>query len=226
MRIKAVLFAGLAQRLGVREEWLELGGAPRAADVFEHYRRRAPELGELGKAAVLAVNAEFCAPSAPLRDGDEVAILPPMSGGAPAVIETALIHGPLPPPPAWAPGAHGAVATFAGVVRGDADGRTVLALEYEAYETMAEARLRAIAEQAAARWPLLGLSIVHRLGRVEVGEASVRVVAAAAHRAAAFEACRFAIDELKRSAPIWKKEIYRDGEAWAKGELPEVEEPR
>ncbi len=221
MRVKAVLFAGLAQRLGVREEWLELEGAPRAADVFEHYRRRAPELGELGKAAILAVNAEFCAPATPLHEGDEVAILPPMSGGATA-IETALVHGPLPAAAALAPGAHGAVVAFEGIVRGEAEGRAVIALEYEAYETMAEARLRAIAEQAAARWPLLGLSIVHRLGRVEAGEASVRVTAAAAHRAAAFEACRFAIDELKRSAPIWKKEVYRDGEAWAVGELPKA----
>jgi molybdopterin converting factor subunit 1 len=228
MRVKVVLFAALAQRLGVRETWLELPEGARAADVFEHFRRRAPEIGELGKAAILAVNAEFCEASARLREGDEVAMLPPMSGGSPEAvgtpprIETALVHGPLPPARVLAAGAHGAIASFEGVVRGEAAGRAVVALEYEAYEAMAEARLRAIAEEAAARWPLLGISIVHRLGRVAVGEASVRVIAAAAHRAEAFDACRYAIDELKRSAPIWKKEIYRDGEAWAAGELPEA----
>ncbi|HVA64223.1 MAG TPA: molybdenum cofactor biosynthesis protein MoaE [Terriglobales bacterium] len=236
MRIRAVLFAGLAQRLGVREEWLELPGSPTAADVFRHYRAREPQLGELGRSLLLAVNAEFSAPETPLHEGDEVALLPPMSGGAPeakpggapqpgsdsTVIETALVREPLPPPPAPdTHGGHGAVVSFEGVTRNHSRGREVVALEYEAYEPMARARLAAIATEAAARWPLLSIRILHRLGTLRVGESSVQIVVAAAHRGPAFEACRFLIDTLKQSVPIWKKEHFRDGCAWADGEFPQ-----
>lgn len=237
MRVKAVLFAGLAQRLGVREEWIELDGAPTAGDVFQHYCRREPLLGELGKSVMLAVNAEFCPPDTPLRDGDEIALLPPMSGGSPEppsrmsggspepplpFIETGLTRDPIPATPAEIPGlgAHGAVVSFEGVVRNCSQGREVVGLEYEAYEPMARSRLQAIAAEAAARWPLLHLRILHRLGYLRVGEVSVQVVVASAHRADAFEACRFAIDSLKRSAPIWKKEHFTNGSAWADGEFP------
>ena len=229
MRIRAVLFAGLAQRLGVREEWLDLPGSPTAADVFRHYREREPQLGELGRSLLLAVNAEFSAPETPLREGDEVALLPPMSGGSPepgsdsTVIETALVREPLPPPPAPdTHGRHGAVVSFEGVTRNHSQGREVVALEYEAYEPMARARLAAIAADAAARWPLLSVRIVHRLGHLRVGEVSVQIVVAAAHRAPAFEACRFLIDTLKQSVPIWKKEHFPDGSAWADGEFPKT----
>lgn len=232
MRVKAVLFAGLAQRLGVREEWIELGGAPTASDVFRYYCLREPRLGELGKSVLLAVNAEFCRPEAPLREGDEVALLPPMSGGSPggapetmqpaAMMETGLTRDPLPAAAGVgaAAGAHGAVVVFEGVVRGQSHGREVVGLEYEAYEPMARARLGAIAAEAAARWPLIQVRILHRLGYLHVGEVSVQVAIASAHRAAAFEACRFAIDTLKQSAPIWKKEHFTDGSAWADGEFP------
>lgn len=214
MQVKAVLFAVLAERLGVREEWLELPAGATAGDVLAHYRARLSSEGSI----LLAVNAEFRPPEAPLNEGDEVALLPPMSGGAPQSVVIALVRQPLPPPPAWAGGTHGAVVTFEGVVRADADSGPVQALFYEAYELMAERRLAALAYSAAEKWPLTHIQILHRLGAVPVGEASVRIIVAAGHRDAAFAACRFLIDTLKASVPIWKREDRADGSRWVEPE--------
>ncbi|HET9783619.1 MAG TPA: molybdenum cofactor biosynthesis protein MoaE [Terriglobales bacterium] len=214
--MKAVLFAVLAERLGVREEWIELPPQASAGDVLAHYR---PKLGE-GGSILLAVNAEFSAPEAALHDGDEVALLPPMSGGAPMLVVTALVRQPLPPPPPWAGGAHGAVVTFEGVVRADADSGPVKTLFYEAYDLMAERRMAALAASAAEKWPLTHIHVLHRLGEVPVGEVSVRVIVASGHRDAAFAACRFLIDTLKASVPIWKREDRADGSRWVEGEPP------
>lgn len=111
----------------------------------------------------------------------------------------------------------GALCLFVGVVRDHHDGRAVSHLEYEAYEEMAQAELQAIEQAARARWRVGDLRIVHRLGRLAIGEASVAVAVAAPHRAEAFEACRYAIDTLKKTVPIWKKEFYLDGSAWIEG---------
>jgi molybdopterin synthase catalytic subunit len=216
MRVKAILFAVLAERLGVREEWIELPPHASAGDVLAHYR---PRLGA-GGSILLAVNAEFSAPEAALHDGDEVALLPPMSGGAPILVVTALVRQPLPPPPPWAGGVHGAVVTFEGVVRADADSGPVQALFYEAYDLMAERRMAALAASAAEKWPLTHIHVLHRLGEVPVGEVSVRVIVASGHRDAAFAACRFLIDTLKASVPIWKREDRADGSRWVEGEVP------
>lgn len=226
MRVTVLLFAALAQAHGARELALELPAGASAGDVWAHLRRDHPEWGEIGQAVILAVNGEFQTRETALHEGDTVALLPPMSGGTGAVVPvcvTALVRGVLPPPPAWADNAIGAVVRFEGVTRGhtaSAPGRAVVRLEYEAYESMAARRLSEIAATALERWPLRGIEIVHRLGTVPLGEASVRVVVAASHRDAAFAACRFAIDTLKRSAPIWKCEIFADGSRWADGELP------
>lgn len=218
MRVKAVLFAALAAHLGLREEWLELPSGACAGDVLARYETRLRQPAALARTVLLAVNAEFCSPDTPLRDGDEVALLPPMSGGAPQSIVVALVRQPLPPPPAWAGGAHGAVVTFEGVVRQDAGPAEVRELFYEAYELMAERRLAALATTAAERWPLTHIHILHRLGQVPVGEASVRVIVAAPHREAAFAACRYLIDTLKSGVPIWKREDRADGSRWVEGE--------
>lgn len=233
MTVRVVLFAGLAAALGVREEDLQLPDSATAGDVYRHYLGRLPSLGKLGETVLLAVNADFSGPDTPLQPGDEVALLPPMSGGSGAVdhaalprTETGLRREPLAPAPTeadWSGGPFGAVVTFEGVVRGhtaSAPGRVVIALEYEAYEVMAERRLAAIAREAASKWPLLSITILHRLGRLQVGEVSVRVTVASAHRGDAFAACRFAIDTLKNSVPIWKKEHFTDGTTWADGEFP------
>lgn len=220
MRVRVLLFAALAQRLGTREEWLELPSGASAGAVWARMLERAPDLGELGRTVLLAVNSEFCGAATPLREGDEVALLPPMSGGAPAVITTGLVRGPLGEPPQWSGGAFGAVVCFEGVARNHAGGQQVLGLEYEAYEAMAARRLAEIAADAAARWPLTHIQLLHRLGAVAIGEASVRVQVASAHRAEAFEACRFLIDTLKKSVPIWKREHFADGDRWVEGEVP------
>lgn len=234
MRVHVVFFAGLAVKLGRRNEDLDLPGTPTAGDLYAHYAARVPELGAWGQALLVAVNAEFCGPSTPLGEGDEVALLPPMSGGGGAgdapgsaagpLIEVRLLRCPLPPLEAWSGGRYGAVVSFDGVVRNHtpaAPDRTVVGLEYEAYERMAERQMAALAQQAAARWPLTHIHMAHRLGALTVGEVSVRIAVAAPHRADAFAACRFLIDTLKRSVPIWKKEHFTDGSAWADGEFPE-----
>lgn len=113
--------------------------------------------------------------------------------------------------------AAGGVVTFAGVVRDNARGKRVRSLEYDAYPEMAERQMSEIAAEVARRWPECGLAIVHRIGPMAIGEASVVIIAACPHRAEAFEACRYAIDTLKSSVPIWKKEFYEDGEAWVEG---------
>ena len=232
MRVHVMFFAGLAVRLGCRDEELDLPGAPTAGDLFAHYAARTPDLGAWGQALLVAVNAEFCDPATLLSEGDEVALIPPMSGGSGAeheaaagpVVEVRLLRAPLPPLDVWAGGRHGAVVSFDGTVRNHtpaAPDRTVVGLEYEAYERMAVRQMEALAQQAAAQWPLTHLHLAHRLGYLAVGEVSVRIAVAAPHRADAFAACRFLIDTLKRSVPIWKKEHFSDGSAWADGDFPE-----
>lgn len=228
MRVTVLLFAALAQAHGTRELALDLPPGTAAGAVWDQLRRGHPEWGEIGQAVILAVNGEFQPPGRILREGDTVALLPPMSGGAPPPCAASLVHGPLPPAPAWADTAIGAIVRFEGVTRGStpaAPGRAVVRLEYEAYESMAARRLQAIAAEALERWRLRGIEIVHRLGTVALGEVSVRVTVAASHRDSAFAACRFAIDTLKHSAPIWKCEIFADGSRWADGELPPVSAP-
>jgi molybdopterin synthase catalytic subunit len=119
-------------------------------------------------------------------------------------------------------GADGAIVTFDGCVRNQSYGRRTLYLEYEAYESMALAKMGEIAVEIHAKFPIDRVAIAHRLGRLEIGETSVYIAVSAPHRAAAFEACRFAIDTLKRSVPIWKKEYFEDGAVWADGELPPI----
>ncbi len=177
-------------------------------------------------ALAVAVNHEYANRSAVLRDGDEVALLPPVSGGSddananrnPVV---ALVRERIDRDAIVAKlkqAADGAVVVFDGIVRDNTRGRKTLYLDYEAYEEMALAQMQKLAREAAERFAIDRVGVVHRLGKLEIGESSIVIVVTSAHRAAAFDACRWLIDTLKRSVPIWKKEHFADGAVWADGE--------
>lgn len=226
MRVRVLLFGPLAARLGRREEDLDLPSGAAALAVYRHYASADAGIGALGRDLQLAVNAQFAPPETPLAEGDEVALLPPMSGGAaasaaPPADRVLLMRGPLPAAAlraaVAAPG-HGGVVVFEGVTRADLiAGHPVLYLEYEAYEPMALQQMRQLAAAAHERWPIGALAMAHRLGRVAVGETSVIIAVGAAHRQPAFEACAWVISELKRIVPIWKRECTAAGGQWSAG---------
>ena len=205
MRIYVRLFAGLRERAGTAR--LEVADVARVGDVWARL-----ELGDEPAGLLYAVNREYAGPDDALHDGDEVALIPPVSGGA-----FRLSGEPLDLRAAVAEAASddaGAVATFVGTVRRSSRGRDVLYLQYEAFEEMAEPMLAGLAAELKAKHDLCEVAIHHRLGRVEIGEPSVVIAVSAPHRAAALEACREAIDTLKVTIPLWKKEVYAGGEEW------------
>jgi MoaE-MoaD fusion protein len=205
VRVTVRLFAGLRERAGAAR--LEIDDVTRVGDVWAKLG-----LGDEPGGLLYAVNREYAGPDDALRDGDEVAVIPPVSGGA-FRISTA----PLDLSAAAAEVASdeaGAVATFVGTVRRSARGRDVLYLEYEAFAEMAEPMLARLADELIAKHGLCKVAIHHRIGRVEIGEASVVIAVSAAHRAAALDACHEAIDTLKNTIPLWKKEVYAGGEEW------------
>lgn len=166
----------------------------------------------------VSVNAEYAQANHPLQDGDLVGLLPPVSGGTRT---SWLIRQPIPSSELIAAakqGSDGAVVIFDGIVRDNTRGRRTLYLDYEAYEEMAERQMASLVEQARERFSIRTATIVHRLGRLEIGETSVLILVSSAHRAAAFDASRWLIDTLKKTVPIWKKETFADGAVWADGE--------
>ena len=207
MRVTVKLFAGLRERAGTGERELELPDGARVADVW------APlELGEQPPGLLYAVNKAYAEPARPLAEGDEVALIPPVSGGA-----FRLTHDPIDLAAVVADVTDdraGAVATFLGTTRVRSRGRTVVHLEYEAYEGMAEQVMEEIAAGLLARYDLCRVAITHRMGQVGIGETSVAIAVSAPHRADALAACRDAIDTLKLEVPLWKKEVYEGGEEW------------
>lgn len=207
MQVEVRLFAGLRERAGIRACSLDLPDGARVADVFG-----ALELGDEPAGLLFAVNHAYVDREATLVEGDEVALIPPVSGGA-----FLLSDGPLSLDEAVrevADDGAGAIATFTGTTRNRSRGRDVVRLEYEAYEGMAEAEMERIAAELAERYALLGIAIHHRVGVVEIGEPSVVIAVSSAHRGDALAACRDAIDILKQTVPLWKKEIYVGGEEW------------
>jgi molybdopterin synthase catalytic subunit len=221
-----VLFFGVTRDLtGLSCEQVEIPDGERVDYVWRYYERRFPRLKEMGDLLLTAVNQEIVQESRSLHDGDEVAFLPPVSGGAPKeasdgdiyritheVIATSQLAQELKRP------AAGAVVVFEGIVRDHSQDRRTLYLEYEGYEPMAIRKMRDIGRDIRAKFPIEAIGMVHRLGRLEIGETSVAIVISSAHRGAAFEVCRYAIDRLKQLVPIWKKEYFEDGSAWAEGE--------
>ncbi len=205
MRVKVRLFAGLRERAGVAER--ELEGVTRVNEVWA-----ALELGDEPEGLLYAVNRRYAESEHELADGDEVALIPPVSGGAFRVSEEPLSLEAV--VDEVSDESAGAVATFLGNVRRESRGRTVLYLEYEAYVEMAEDVMAQLAAELEQRYDLWAVAIHHRVGRVEIGEASVVVAVSAPHRQDALAACKDAIDTLKQTVPLWKKEVYEGGEAW------------
>ena len=203
--IRVRVFAGLRERAGWSEK--ELEDVKRVADVWP-----ALELGDEPPGLLYAVNREYAEPDRELADGDEVAVIPPVSGGA-----FRLSEEPLSLDAAAAEVADdraGAIATFVGTTRIDSRGRTVRYLEYEAYPGMAEEVMERIAQDLRSKYELCDVAIHHRVGRVGIGETSVVIAVSAPHRQDALAACKEAIDTLKETVPLWKKEVYEGGEEW------------
>jgi molybdopterin synthase catalytic subunit len=204
MTVRVRLFAGLRERAGWSQREVD---AATVGDVWH-----ALELGDEPGGLLYAVNKEYATRDRPLADGDEVALIPPVSGGAyllsdePLSLDRAVEE--------VRSDAAGAIATFTGTTRLQSRGRTVTHLDYEAYEGMAEKMMEEIAEGLAARYALTGVAIHHRVGRVGIGETSVVIAVSAPHRQDALAACKDAIDELKERVPLWKKEVYEGGEQW------------
>jgi MoaE-MoaD fusion protein len=201
------LFAGLRERAGTGERELELPEGARVEDLWT-----ALELGEQPAGLLYAVNRSYAPPATPLANGDEVALIPPVSGGA-----IRLSEEPIDPADLIREVADeraGGIATFVGTTRIESRGRTVVRLEYEAYEGMAEDIMTELAEELKVRYDLCDVAMAHRVGVVGIGEISVAIAVSAPHRADALAACKDAIDRLKETAPVWKKEAYEGGEEW------------
>lgn len=226
MRVRVLFFGMLKDLMGLRTDWLELPAGATVADVLARYSQ-VPRLAEFLPSVAISVNREYARPSVLLQDEDEVALLPPVSGGSqeapsPAVgARTRLVSERIDPQPVLAAirqPSDGAVVVFDGVVRDHSRGRRTRFLDYEAYEPMAARELEKLADEALARFAVRDVAIVHRIGHMEIGETSVLIAVAAAHRGAAFDACRWIIDTLKHTVPIWKKEYFEDGAVWADGD--------
>ncbi|MGQ9548845.1 MAG: molybdopterin converting factor subunit 1 [Roseiflexus sp.] len=207
-------FAAHREITGCSDETLTVAAGTTVEALWRLLTERYPRLAGYGGRLLFAVNQEFATPNQNLHHGDEVAFIPPVSGGAPRVF--VVTHDPLDPAPLVAlvqSPDMGAIVTFAGVVRNHFGGRRTAFLEYEAYTSMAEAVLKQIADEARTRWNIGGVAVHHRIGRLEIGETAVLVVVAAPHRREAFDAAAWIMDRIKEIAPIWKKEYWSDGAA-------------
>lgn len=207
MRVVVKLFAGVRERAGTGARALELPDGARAGDVW-----RELALGEEPPGLLYAVNRAYADADHALADGDEVALIPPVSGGAFVVTDQPLSLDVAVDEVRDA--RAGAIATFTGTVRNESRGRGVRHLEYEAYVEMAADVMAQLAAKLKERYALHEIAIHHRTGRVEIGDASVVIAVSAPHRQDALAACKDAIDELKETVPLWKKEVYEGGEEW------------
>ena len=233
MQVHVLFFGMLRDVTGKFSDSIELPAGARMRDLVRHLEEHFPKLRELMPALALSLNQEYASLEKELRAGDEVGLLPPVSGGsipesrpksrATIVrerIDTQRVLGAIKQPE------DGAAVIFEGVVRNQTRGRSTRYLEYEAYEAMALKQMEGLAVQALQQFAVREVTLVHRLGRLEIGETSVLIAVASAHRGPGFEACRWLIDTLKKTVPIWKKEFFEDGAVWADGEPFPAEIPR
>lgn len=225
MRVRILLFGMLKDIAGKSSDSLDLPEQSSVRDVIARYESTIPRFKDSLPSLAFAVNQQYAKPETTLHDGDEVALLPPVSGGLDDVTEpkagnsrhASILRDPINAQEirsVLSRPEDGAVAVFEGIVRNHSRGRKTLYLDYEAYEDMALQEMESLAEQALKDFKIRDVAIVHRLGRLEIGEASVAIAVASPHRAEAFDACRYAIDRIKEIVPIWKKEFYADGETW------------
>jgi len=219
VRVRVRLFARYREALGRERLEVDLPEGGTVESAWSAVADRHPELAPYRPYTLFAVGQDYVSPEHRLRPDDELCLFPPVSGGAGAATDIyRVVAEPLSPDTIAAevddPGAGG-IVIFSGVVRNETGGRSVKFLEYEAHAPMAEVKMREIGESLRARWSgVKRVAMLHRVGRLEIGEASVLIAVSAAHRGDAFEACRYAIDTLKRTVPVWKKEHFEDGEVW------------
>jgi MoaE-MoaD fusion protein len=218
VRVRVHLFARYREATGKERVDLELPEGGTVETAWSAVVDRHPQLAQYRPYTLFAVGHDYVEPDHHLKPGDELSLFPPVSGGAPDTDVYAVVEHPLSPDDVAArvddPGAGGLVI-FSGVVRNETGGRPVKYLEYEAHAGMAEAKLREIGAAIRGRWPgVKRVAMLHRIGRLEIGDSSVLIAVSAAHRGDAFDACRYAIDTLKRIVPVWKKEHFEDGEVW------------
>ena len=231
MKVNVRLFAGLHDLLGKRDVVMELAEGATVLQLREQLAKEYPIVTPYLTTLVCAVDEEYVPSEHRLQEGDEVALIPPISGGSSDAELFEVTAEPLDSQrlvEAVRKDESGAVALFFGVARNHSEGRRVRALEYEAYASMAEKKLREVGDEVRARWPITGIGVLHRTGRLAIGEASLLVAVSAAHRKEAFEACHYAVDRIKETVPIWKKEIWEDGEgegAWVAGHPVEAPRP-
>jgi molybdopterin synthase catalytic subunit len=226
MRVRVLLFGQLKDIIGRQEDSLELEPGAKLSAVTSYYAERYPKFQGLNSSIACSINQEYAQGLAVLKEGDEVALLPPVSGGKGKLEELvsehcAIVREPINLSAIKKKLEHpedGAALFFDGVVRNNTRGRRTLYLDYEAYEPMALSEMEKIAQASLELFKVRDVYLIHRLGKLEIGETSVLIGVASAHRLAAFEACRWLIDTLKKTVPIWKKEHFEDGAVWADGE--------
>lgn len=229
MQVRLLFFATLKDIVGARQLEIEMPAGATVSDVLSNLESTYPRIRDYRTVVLTAINEEYVDQAARVQDGDEVAIFPPVSGGAvdsdtlnvarPGefyqvtrdVIDAQKIARQMLRPE------DGAICVFEGVVRNNSKGKRTLYLVYEGYDTMAVKKLEEIGVFVRQAWEIGCIAIVHRLGRLEIGETSVAVIVTSPHRRAAFDACHYAIDKLKKVVPIWKKEFFEDGELWIEG---------
>ena len=218
------LFAGLHQLIGERELEMRLPEGATIAQLRDRLGQEYPVVEALLPTLVCAIDEEYVESSQLLREGDCVALIPPVSGGSgtssPMFVITREPLDAAPLVEAVRRDESGAVALFYGVVRNENMGHSVRYLEYDVYPEMAIKKMREVAEEVESRYSITGIGVLHRVGRLEIGETSLLVAVSSAHREAAFEACHFAVDRIKQVVPIWKKEVWDDGEEWTEGHVP------
>ena len=221
MRVRVRLFARYREATGQERLDIELPDGGTVESAWTAVVTRHPQLSAYRPYTLFAVGQDYVDADHPLSAEDELCLFPPVSGGSPvpAASDTfSVVEHPLSPDAIAAavddPGAGG-IVIFSGVVRNNTDGRAVKFLEYEAHAPMAESKMREIGDTIRQRWAgIRRIAMLHRIGRLEIGESSVLIAVSAAHRGEAFAACQYAIDTLKRTVPVWKKEHFEDGEVW------------